>query len=275
MEPGFPYCHVAKDWRADYNGEIERESVTKLYFKPEPAAPPAFASARTLEARTFEVTDRFQLPSIVIAPQAAPRKVREIRRSKQLRRPAIGMVVGAVCVLVGIVIGGAIAAGGPAGGTAAAAAAIPAPALPSHVVMTTTARPAKLTVTPIEPAPITAPPPITAPDPAIVAPAPVPAPVQAIVVAPIVAAPAHHHHHAAPAAPAPAELGRLAISSKPPCKIEIDGRDTGLTAPQKAIELPAGRHEITLSNAEEGIQLTTEVVVTAAHTSQLIRDFTK
>ena len=38
--------------------------------------------------------------------------------------------------------------------------------------------------------------------------------------------------------------------------------------------LAAGKHEITLVNAEEGIHLTAEVAITADRSTQLIRDFT-
>jgi hypothetical protein len=110
--------------------------------------------------------------------------------------------------------------------------------------------------------------PAVAPAPAA-APLPVPQPTFA-------AAPAHHHHHTATATAAatPAGLGKLAISSKPPCSIVIDGKDTGLVAPQRAIELAAGKHEVTLVNAEQGIHLTAEVAITAERSTQLIRDFT-
>jgi hypothetical protein len=69
--------------------------------------------------------------------------------------------------------------------------------------------------------------------------------------------------------------GTLDITSKPPCAIAIDGEATGLMTPRRALELPIGTHEITLTNSDEGIQLTTEVVISADHATQLIQDFTK
>ena len=55
----------------------------------------------------------------------------------------------------------------------------------------------------------------------------------------------------------------------------LDGKDTGLTTPQRALKLPIGAHQVTLTNAEQGIQLTTEVEISADHPTQLIQDFTK
>lgn len=78
-------------------------------------------------------------------------------------------------------------------------------------------------------------------------------------------------------APAPApvavETGTLDISSKPPCTITIDDKATGMMTPRRDVELPIGKHQVTLTNADEGIQLTTDVVITSGHTTKLIRDF--
>ena len=102
------------------------------------------------------------------------------------------------------------------------------------------------------------------------APAPAPTP-----------APVHHHHNNAKkaertvVAEKQAASGSLKVSSKPPCSIVIDGKTTGLTTPQAAITLAVGHHDITLMNADEGIHLTTEVEITADHSTRLVQDFTK
>src|SRR5689334_15889902 len=90
-----------------------RESVTKLYV---PAAPrESFPSLAT----------QLEPP-----PPAAPRWTSgsrvASRPSRGFRKPAIGLLVGATCVLVGIVIGTTIAASGSHG----VAAAANAPAAP-------------------------------------------------------------------------------------------------------------------------------------------------
>ncbi len=87
---------------------------------------------------------------------------------------------------------------------------------------------------------------------------------------------AHHHsHHAAPApAAAVAATGTLKVSSKPPCKILIDGKATGLTTPQVAIPPSPGTHQVTFVNASEGIDLTTAVQIKADHATPLLQDFT-
>ncbi len=69
--------------------------------------------------------------------------------------------------------------------------------------------------------------------------------------------------------------GTLMISSKPPCEIEIDGKVTGLTTPQRAIPLPAGPHKITLVNSAEGIKKTVSVQITADKPTKVIQDFMK
>ena len=102
------------------------------------------------------------------------------------------------------------------------------------------------------------------------APAPAPAP-----------APVHHHHNNPKkvehtvVAEKQAGTGSLKVSSKPPCSIVIDGKTTGMTTPQAAIALAVGHHDVTLVNAEEGIHLTTEVEISADHSTQLVQDFTK
>lgn len=76
-------------------------------------------------------------------------------------------------------------------------------------------------------------------------------------------------------ADASAGEGKLMISSKPPCEIAIDGRSTGLTTPQRAIALPAGRHRITLVNSEKAIRKTLTVRIAADTTEKVIEDLMK
>ena len=74
--------------------------------------------------------------------------------------------------------------------------------------------------------------------------------------------------------PVPAETGTgiLMISSKPPCQITIDGKPTGLTTPQRAISLSAGRHSITLVNAAAGIKKTLSATIKPDASTKVIED---
>jgi hypothetical protein len=72
-----------------------------------------------------------------------------------------------------------------------------------------------------------------------------------------------------------AAKGMLRISSKPPCAITIDGRPSGKTTPQAALALSVGSHQITLTNEEQGINLTTEVEIKADKSTAVVQDFTK
>ena len=79
----------------------------------------------------------------------------------------------------------------------------------------------------------------------------------------------------APKAEAPkAEGGKgtLMVSSKPPCQIWIDGNDTGLTTPQRAMSLPAGAHKVTFVNAEQNITKTVSVMITGGESTKLIQN---
>ncbi len=66
--------------------------------------------------------------------------------------------------------------------------------------------------------------------------------------------------------------GALAIGSKPPCRIVVDGRDTGLMTPQREIRLSQGRHQITLINDEYGIEDHSTVQIGAGSATRLVRD---
>ncbi|HUQ01894.1 MAG TPA: PEGA domain-containing protein [Kofleriaceae bacterium] len=84
---------------------------------------------------------------------------------------------------------------------------------------------------------------------------------------------------AAPAAPATAAHAApthatLMIGSKPPCRILIDGRDTGLTTPNRAVRVPAGRHTITLVNDDLGIRHAETLNITGGRKAKMIRDLT-
>lgn len=79
----------------------------------------------------------------------------------------------------------------------------------------------------------------------------------------------------APAAAAPAAThATLMIGSKPPCRIFIDGKDTGLTTPNRAVRVPAGRHTITLVNQELGIRHAETLNITGGRKAKMIRDLT-
>jgi len=73
----------------------------------------------------------------------------------------------------------------------------------------------------------------------------------------------------------PAGEGVLMISSKPPCEIYVDGTPTGLTTPQRAIKLAAGKHKITLVNATEKIKKTISVQIAAEQPTKVIQDLMK
>jgi len=69
-------------------------------------------------------------------------------------------------------------------------------------------------------------------------------------------------------------FGTLMLGAKPPCKIYIDGRNTGKRTPQRAIRLKAGRHRITLVNNEFGIKETFTVKIKANDTTRAIKNMT-
>jgi hypothetical protein len=79
---------------------------------------------------------------------------------------------------------------------------------------------------------------------------------------------------AAPQAATETGVGTLMISSKPPCEIYIDGKPTGLSTPQRSIELAAGTHKITLVNEEAGIKKSLPVRIKADEATKLIQDLT-
>jgi eukaryotic-like serine/threonine-protein kinase len=76
------------------------------------------------------------------------------------------------------------------------------------------------------------------------------------------------------AAPATQPDGALGIMAKPPCRIFIDGRDTGQKTPQVGIQLRPGRHRVTLINDEFGLKETFVVEIQPGETMKMIKDLT-
>ena len=68
--------------------------------------------------------------------------------------------------------------------------------------------------------------------------------------------------------------GTLRLGSKPPCRIFIDGRDTGKSTPQRNLKLMSGSHKITLKNADHGIDETFRVEIRDGETTRSVRDLT-
>jgi hypothetical protein len=72
---------------------------------------------------------------------------------------------------------------------------------------------------------------------------------------------------------APSGSGTLMIGAKPQCKIYIDGKDTGLSTPQRALEVKAGTRRITLVNNDFNIKETFSVDVEPGQTAKVIKDY--
>jgi hypothetical protein len=66
-------------------------------------------------------------------------------------------------------------------------------------------------------------------------------------------------------------MGTLLINSNPWSRIFIDGRNTGLTTPQRSIPLPAGRHMINLRNEKFNINVSFPVVIQAGQRTKVIK----
>ena len=73
--------------------------------------------------------------------------------------------------------------------------------------------------------------------------------------------------------PAPAADGTLALGSKPPCEIFVDGRDLGMKTPQREIKLSAGKHKITLMNNEFSIKENFTVDIKSGEATRAVKDF--
>jgi hypothetical protein len=207
---------------------------------------------------------RYEIPTIAPFATGSSPQVRiseRLDKTHRVEHPSswqrIALIAGIVgAIVLGVGVGVVVSMGG---------AQIEAP--PVAVAKPVVQRP---TVTPIEvPAPARK---------VVVAAAPKLEPAPAPVAR---AAPAVHHeargsrelrHAPAPVATA---TGMLRIASKPPCAIAIDGKPSGKTTPQAALALPVGSHQVTLTNEEQGIQLTTEVAIKADKPTSVVQDFTK
>ncbi|WP_428269434.1 protein kinase domain-containing protein [Haliangium sp.] len=75
-----------------------------------------------------------------------------------------------------------------------------------------------------------------------------------------------------PARQAPAATGLLMLGAKPPCRIYIDGKDTGKLTPQRNLRLPAGRRRVRLVNKEHGIDESFTVTVEPDETVRVVKD---
>lgn len=71
----------------------------------------------------------------------------------------------------------------------------------------------------------------------------------------------------------PSALGRLTISTKPPCQVLVNGKAHG-TTPLRELELPAGIYKITVVNKESSINETIAVRVTAGKETKFVQDYT-
>lgn len=80
---------------------------------------------------------------------------------------------------------------------------------------------------------------------------------------------------ATPMATGPGRKGMLSLGAKPPCDIYVDGKNTGLTTPQRDLVLTAGSHKITLVNKEFKIRESFSVQVKAGSESRVVKDYSK
>jgi hypothetical protein len=268
----------------DWSSRDSLAEMTEVYERPEaaqgsapmqlplPAGAPVEVRALATQPSPVVVApiayipmQRYEIPTIAPFATGSSPQVRiseRLDKTHRVERPSswqrIALIAGIVgAIVLGVGVGVVVSMGG---------AQIEAP--PVAVAKPVVHRP---TVTPIEvPAPARK---------AVVATAPViePAPAPTAHAAPVI----HHearaprevrHDHAAPVATA---TGMLRISSKPPCAIAIDGKPSGKTTPQAALALPVGSHQVTLTNEEQGIQLTTEVAIKADKPTSVVQDFTK
>ncbi len=70
-------------------------------------------------------------------------------------------------------------------------------------------------------------------------------------------------------------LGTLMLGAKPPCDIIINGKKTGLSTPQRSIQLPEGTHRVVLVNTEHDIRKSFKVRIKPGRTTRAIQDLTK
>ena len=75
-----------------------------------------------------------------------------------------------------------------------------------------------------------------------------------------------------PESPDKETIGLLFVTSRPPCRVLVDGRNTGKRTPAK-IELEAGEHQVTLINRVRGIKKTVPVTIRAKAVTRVREDF--
>ena len=75
--------------------------------------------------------------------------------------------------------------------------------------------------------------------------------------------------------PAPSkDVGSLSVSSDPPARVSVDGKDTGKTTPVEKIDLPVGHHQLTLvSVADPKLTRSLGFNVTKGETTRLKVNF--
>ena len=263
-----------RGWAVETPSDDDEE--TRVYFAPPEQAAPRMQiapRATTPPSPAIAYQPRFAPPPLtpmpmpMSRPTLQPQPHARARRSRGVSQNVV-VGIGSACVALGIALGIVFAVATTRERTVEAPPARVAEPIVTPPTVTSIVEPVKPVVA-VAPAPPPPPAAIETPAPAPVIAEPPPAP-RAI------AAPHHHHQRAARAAVTEHErapTGALAVSTKPPCSIVIDGAQTGLVAPQRAIALPVGRHVVTLVNAEEGIHITVEVAITADRPTQLIRDF--
>jgi hypothetical protein len=67
--------------------------------------------------------------------------------------------------------------------------------------------------------------------------------------------------------------GILAITSKPPCDVWVDGRRTGRHTPVRGLELKAGAHRVTLTNDTYAIREVLDVEIAPGAVKRVSRDY--
>jgi hypothetical protein len=73
---------------------------------------------------------------------------------------------------------------------------------------------------------------------------------------------------------AAAITGTLSLGAKPPCRVFVDGRDSGEKTPLVGFRLAAGKHRITLVNNEFGLRESFDVVITPDRPTRVLKDLT-
>ena len=201
-------------------------------------------------------------PPVVMVPlgrkPAAPAPAVQPERRRGRKTTAIVGVALAIALVVIIAI---IALGGPGDGDGA-----------SPEIASPSAEPTRAP----QPRPAT---PISKPEPmpamrvvdAGVAPA-IRRPPLVTVASPATLAPAAVQAAQSPPASLPAD-GELAITSKPPCDLSIDGKPTGRHTPLAALPLAAGTHRVTLVNRAYGIDETVVVDVVPGKQARISKDY--